>query len=199
MIDCGISMRDFNTYGSRRGNYQVIIRGVFSNLRLKNRMLPEMEGGFTLHQPDSEKMTIYDAALRYRQEGVPLIVIAGNNYGCGSSRDWAAKATRLSGVRSVIAQSFERIHRANLIGMGVLPLQFMPGENATSLGLIGNELFDIENLTGLLAPHSILDVHVTKPDNSSISFQVEAQIHTTLEATYFQNDGILPTVLRNML
>lgn len=195
----GIAARDFNTYGSRRGNDQVMIRSIFSNLRLKNRMLPGIEGSFTLHQLDGEKMTIYDAITRYRQEGVPLVVIAGKEYGCGSSRDWAAKGIRLSGVRAVIAESFERIHRANLVGMGVLPLQFMPGENATRLELTGQETYTIEKLAEALVPYSIITVRISRPDNSTKTFQTQAQIFTTPEMTTLQNGGILPTILRNML
>ncbi len=199
LLEKGVPARDFNTYGSHRGDDRVMIRGVFSNLRLKNRLLPGTEGGITFHQPDGEKMPIYNAAIRYQSEGVPLVIVAGKGYGCGSSRDWAAKGTRLLGVKAVIAESFERIHRANLVGMGVLPLQFMPGENADSLGLDGSEIFDIVGLTEALNPHSILRVHISRLDGASFSFQVMAKIDTPREAEYFRNGGILPTILRNML
>ncbi len=149
LLEHGVAARDFNSYGSRRGNDRVMTRGTFANIRLKNRMTPGVEGGVTVHQPSGAQMSIYEAAMQYRQEGVPLIVIAGKEYGTGSSRDWAAKGTLLLGVRAVIAETYERIHRSNLIGMGVLPLQFMPGENADSLGLNGSEIYTIEGLDEL--------------------------------------------------
>ncbi len=161
LVERGVSPRDFNSYGSRRGNDRVMTRGTFANIRLKNRLLPGVEGGVTLHLPDGEKMSIYDAAMKYRQEGVPLVVLAGKEYGTGSSRDWAAKGTLLLGVRFVLAESFERIHRSNLVGMGVLPLQFKPGENLDSLGLTGKEIFSVEGLSNAIQPKS--DGHRPRP------------------------------------
>ncbi|MBN1537480.1 MAG: aconitate hydratase AcnA [Anaerolineales bacterium] len=199
LLEHGVAVRDFNTYGARRGNDQVMIRGAFSNLRLKNRMLSGTEGGFTIHQPEGEKMTFYDAAMRYEEEGVPLLLIAGKEYGGGSCRDWAAKGTRLLGVRAVIAESFERVHRSNLIAMGVLPLQFLTGEDVTSLALTGNEVYDIENLADHIAPDSSLTVRVSRPDGSMIFFKVQVQIRTPLEANFYKTGGIFPTLVRNML
>src|SRR5208282_3221747 len=149
LIEQGVEVKDFNSYGARRGNHEVMMRGTFANIRLRNLLVPGVEGGVTVHLPDGEQASIYDAAMRYQSEGTPLVVLAGREYGTGSSRDWAAKGTMLLGARAVIAESFERIHRSNLIGMGVLPLQFMPGQNAQSLGLTGKETFD---LTGITAP-----------------------------------------------
>ncbi len=198
LIERGVEPRDFNSYGSRRGNDQVMTRGTFANIRLKNRLVPKVEGGVTLHFPDGKQMWIYDAAMRYRQEGVPLIVLAGAEYGTGSSRDWAAKGTLLLGVKAVIAESFERIHRSNLIGMGVLPLQFMQGENIDMLGLTGSEVFDIEGLSDDLLPQSEVTVRATRPDGKQISFQAIARLNTPIEVEYYRNGGILHTVLRNM-
>src|SRR5439155_17095860 len=150
LIEHGIAPKDFNSYGARRGNHEVMVRGTFANVRLRNMLAPGTEGGFTRHLPDGEVMSIYDAAVKYEQESVPLIILAGKEYGSGSSRDWAAKGPKLLGVSAVIAESFERIHRSNLIGMGVLPLQFKAGENADSLGLSGEEVFDFEGLPAIL-------------------------------------------------
>ena len=199
LIANGVQPRDFNSFGSRRGNDRVMTRGTFANIRLKNRLVPGVEGGVTLHLPDGEQMSIYDAAVKYRQEGVPLVVIAGKEYGTGSSRDWAAKGTNLLGVRAVIAESYERIHRSNLVGMGVLPLQFKPGENADSLGLNGQEIYSIEGMDDSLQPQSELRVRAIKDDGSSITFQVIARLNTLVEAEYYRNGGVLNTVLRNML
>src|SRR5438105_8303957 len=152
LIECGVDPKDFNSYGARRGNHEVMMRGTFANVRLRNRLAPGTEGGFTRHLPDGVLMTIYDASMQYQRENVPLLVMAGKEYGSGSSRDWAAKGPRLLGVRAVIAESYERIHRSNLVGMGVLPLQFRQGENAASLGLTGEETFDIEGLATALKP-----------------------------------------------
>ena len=157
LIANGVQPREFNSYGSRRGNDRVMTRGTFANIRLKNLMVPGVEGGVTLHLPDGEQMSIYDAAMKYLQEGIPLVIIAGKDYGSGSSRDWAAKGTKLLGVKAVIAESFERIHRSNLVGMGVLPLQFMPGESAASLGISGREIFNIEGLDENISPNSVSD------------------------------------------
>src|SRR5207245_11750049 len=146
LIEQGVEPKDFNSYGARRGNHEVMMRGTFANIRLRNLLVPGVEGGVTVHLPDGEQASIYDTAMRYRKEGTPLVVLAGREYGTGSSRDWAAKGAMLLGVKAVIADSFERIHRSNLIGMGVVPLQFMPGQNAQSLGLTGHEVFDISGL-----------------------------------------------------
>jgi aconitate hydratase len=197
LIEHGVSPRDFNSYGSRRGNDRVMTRGTFANIRLKNRLLPGVEGSVTLHLPDGEKMSIYDAAMKYRQEGVPLVILAGKEYGTGSSRDWAAKGTLLLGVRAVLAESFERIHRSNLVGMGVLPLQFKPGENLDSLGLTGKEVYSVEGLSNAIQPKSLVTVRAKRPDGSELVFQAVARLDTPIEVNYYRNGGILHTVLRN--
>jgi aconitate hydratase len=199
LIALGVQPRDFNSYGSRRGNDRVMTRGTFANIRLKNRLVPGVEGGVTLHQPDGEKMSIYEAAMKYRQDDVPLIIIAGKEYGSGSSRDWAAKGTKLLGVRAVIAESYERIHRSNLVGMGVLPLQFFPGQNATNLGITGNEIFNIERISEKPAPNSELVITMLKEDQSSIAFKVIMKLNTTIEIEYYRNGGVLNYVLINVL
>lgn len=199
LIERGVSVRDFNSYGSRRGNDRVMTRGTFANIRLKNRLVPGVEGGVTLHLPDGAQMSIYDAAMKYKEEGVPLIVIAGKEYGTGSSRDWAAKGTLLLGVRAVLAESFERIHRSNLVGMGVLPLQFMPGENADILGLTGREVYHIEGLKDDLSPQSQVTVRAEKEDGTQVAFKAIARLNTPIEIEYYRNGGILHTVLRRML
>jgi len=192
----GVLQPDFNSYGSRRGNHEVMMRGTFANIRLRNQLAPGTEGGWTRHQPSDEQMTIYDAALRYQQEGTPLVVIAGTEYGTGSSRDWAAKGTMLLGVRAVIAQSYERIHRSNLIGMGVLPLQFMDGEGAASLGLTGKERFDIEGHTDPAA--KTVKVTATAEDGASTRFDARVRIDTPKERDYYEHGGILHYVLRQL-
>ncbi len=174
-------------------------RGTFGNIRLKNQLVPGVEGGFTLHLPDGEQMSIYDASLRYKEEGVPLIVLAGKEYGTGSSRDWAAKGSLLLGVRAVIAESFERIHRSNLVGMGVLPLEFMPGQDADMLGLSGKERFDIHGLDDDLQPGSQVTVIARSDAGEERSFQARVRIDTPIEVTYYRNGGILHTVLRQIL
>jgi aconitate hydratase len=199
LIEHGVQPRDFNSYGSRRGNDRVMTRGTFANIRLKNRMLPGVEGGVTLHWPDGEQMSIYDAAMRYKAEGVPLIVLAGKEYGSGSSRDWAAKGTLLLGVKAVLAESFERIHRSNLVGMGVLPLVFKPGENVDSLGLTGKEVLTIQGLSNHIAPKSEVTVTARREDGSTLTFQAIARLDTPIEVNYYRNGGILHTVLRNLL
>lgn len=199
LVSRGVAPKDFNSYGSRRGNDRVMTRGTFANIRLKNRLAPGTEGGVTLHLPDEELMSIYDAAMRYRQEGVPLIILAGKEYGTGSSRDWAAKGTVLLGVRAVIAESFERIHRSNLVGMGVLPMQFKPGEKIETLGLTGKEQFSILGLSDQLLPKSEVSVVARKEDGSQTQFQAIARLDTPIEVSYYRNGGILHTVLRNML
>ena len=189
----------FNSYGARRGNDLVMARGTFANIRLKNLLVEPKEGNLTKHFPDGAEMSIYDAAMKYQSEGIPSIVIAGKEYGTGSSRDWAAKGPLLQGVRAVIAESFERIHRSNLVGMGILPLKFMDGQNAESLGLKGDEVFDIEGLSANLAPKSIVNVRATKPDGSVIEFKTIALLNTDVEVNYYRNGGILHTVLRNLV
>ena len=187
--------RDFNSYGSRRGNHEVMIRGTFANIRLRNRLV-ERAGGFTRHFPDGEETTIYEAAMSYTDEGVPLVVLAGKEYGSGSSRDWAAKGTKLLGVRAVIAESFERIHRSNLIGMGVLPLQFADGESVDSLGLSGEESFDFGDLEDGEA--KTVTVTASSDDGSTTEFEAKVRLDTPNEVTYFVNGGILQTVLRKL-
>ncbi|MGB3699009.1 MAG: aconitate hydratase [Gordonia sp. (in: high G+C Gram-positive bacteria)] len=198
LTEKGIERKDFNSYGSRRGNHDVMIRGTFANVRLRNQLVPGVEGGFTRHWPDGEQTSIYDAAMTYQRDGVPLVVIAGKDYGSGSSRDWAAKGTRLLGVHAVIAESFERIHRSNLIGMGVLPLQFHDGDSAESLQLTGEETYSI---TGIAAGDGVADeVTVTvESDGQSRQFQAKVRIDTPAEAAYYLNDGILQYVLRKLL
>jgi len=195
----GIAKKDFNSYGSRRGNDRVMVRGTFANIRLKNLMVPGVEGGVTVHVPSGERMDIYDAAERYRREGIPLVVMAGKEYGSGSSRDWAAKGTLLLGVRAVVAESYERIHRSNLVGMGVLPLQFKAGQNAESLGLTGREELTIAGLAGDIRPRQDLTVEVRRPDGTAQSFTVTTRLDTPVEINYYRNGGILHTVLRKML
>jgi aconitate hydratase len=194
----GVEPRDFNSFGSRRGNDRVMVRGTFANIRLKNRLVPEKEGGVTIHLPEAKEMWIYDAAMRYKQEGVPLIVIAGKDYGMGSSRDWAAKGTLLLGVKAVIAESFERIHRSNLVGMGVLPLQFEVGQSAASLGLTGRERFTL-NIDDDLHPNGQVEVLVNDDAGTAQRFQVRALLTSPVEVRYFRNGGILQSVMREML
>ncbi len=196
LIERGVQPAEFNSYGSRRGNHEVMLRGTFANIRLRNLLVPDTEGGWTLHLPSREKMTIYDAAMRYQQEGVPLLVLAGKEYGAGSSRDWAAKGTRLLGVRAVLAESFERIHRSNLIGMGVLPLQFLPGESRQTHGLTGEELYDIIGLAEL-KPRQRVHV-VARGASSEIRFEALVRLDTPVELTYYRHGGILNYVLRQM-
>ncbi len=188
---------EFNSYGARRGNHEVMMRGTFANIRIRNKMLPGVEGGLTRHIPSGEQLPIYDAAMRYKQEGTPLVVLAGKEYGTGSSRDWAAKGTVLLGVRAVIAESFERIHRSNLVGMGVLPLQFHDGETAASLGLDGSETFSIADVAGI-KPRQDVEVHVTEADGSTRTFTARCRIDTYNELEYFHAGGILPYVLRRL-
>ena len=194
-----VTKQDFNSFGSRRGNDRVMVRGTFANIRLKNLLLPGTEGGITLHFPDGERMSIYDAAMRYRQEGVPLVILAGKEYGSGSSRDWAAKGTLLLGVRAVLAETYERIHRSNLVGMGVLPLQFRDGENAASLGLTGQEVFDIAGLSDSIRPRAEVTVTATAAGGARKTFTAIARLDSAVEVNYYRNGGILPTVLRSLL
>ena len=195
----GVAKKDFNSYGSRRGDDRVMVRGTFANIRLKNLMVPGVEGGVTVHVPSGERMTIFDAAERYHQERTPLVVVAGKEYGSGSSRDWAAKGTLLLGVRAVLAESFERIHRSNLVGMGVLPVQFKPGQNAETVGLTGHEKLTIAGLAGELRPRQELTVQVERPDGRRDSFPVVARLDSPVEINYYRQGGILHTVLRKML
>jgi aconitate hydratase len=198
LIANGVKPHEFNSYGARRGNHEVMVRGTFGNIRLRNQLAPGTEGGWTLHLPGGEKMSIYDAAVNYREAGVPLVVLAGKEYGSGSSRDWAAKGTRLLGVRAVIAESYERIHRSNLVGMGVLPLEFKPGENRESLGLTGHEVFEIEGVAAL-APKKPITVHAKSGDGKVKTFSAIARADTPEEVSYYHHGGILQYVLRQML
>jgi aconitate hydratase len=199
LIANGVQAREFNSYGSRRGNDRVMTRGTFANIRLKNRLVPGVEGGVTVHLPDGERMSIYEAAEKYRESGIPTVILAGKEYGTGSSRDWAAKGTRLLGVKAVLAESFERIHRSNLVGMGVLPLVFRPGQNADSLGLTGVETFDITGLSDQMLPQNEVIVNAHKPDGTLITFRAIARLNTTVEVEYYRNGGVLNTVLMSML
>src|SRR5213083_804796 len=202
LIGHGVKPEDFNSYGARRGNHEVMVRGTFANVRLKNLLAPGTEGPFTVHLPDGEAMTIYDASLKYAAEGTPLVVLAGKEYGSGSSRDWAAKGPRLLGVRAVIAESFERIHRSNLVGMGILPLQFLPEQSAATLGLTGKETFDVTGLAEVLAEGfprgKELTVNATRPDGSAVPFQATVRIDTPQELQYYRHGGILEYVLRQL-
>jgi aconitate hydratase len=189
----------FNSYGSRRGNDLVMARGTFANIRLKNVLVEPKEGNWTKHHPSGEVMSMYDAAMKYMEAGTPSIILAGKEYGTGSSRDWAAKGPLLQGVKAVIAETFERIHRSNLVGMGILPLKFLDGQSAESIGLKGDEIFDIEGLSDKMAPKSVLNVKATKADGSVIQFQATALLNTDVEVNYYRNGGILHTVLRNLV
>lgn len=198
LMEHGVAPGDFNSYGSRRGNHEVMMRGTFANIRLRNLLAPGTEGGVTVHQPSEDPMSIYDAALRYQEEGTPSIILAGKEYGSGSSRDWAAKGPSLQGVRAVIAESYERIHRSNLVGMGVLPLQFMEGQNRGELGLSGHETYDITGIEGGLKPGMTLTVTASSTDGTSKEFSVVARIDTPNEIDYYRNGGILQYVLRQL-
>lgn len=199
LIDRGTKLRDFNSYGSRRGNDRVMTRGTFANIRLKNQMVPGVEGGYTRFIPDGDRMSIYDASLRYKEQNVPLLILAGKEYGSGSSRDWAAKGTLLLNVKAVIAQSYERIHRSNLVGMGVLPLQFAPNEGVEQLGLSGEELFDIVGLSDEISPLSTVTILAEKENGDQLQFAVTVRLDTDLEVEYYRNGGILHKVIRDML
>jgi aconitate hydratase len=194
----GVEKIDFNSYGARRGHHEVMMRGTFANIRVKNQMVPGIEGGVTRHYPDGEQMPIYDAAMKYQAEGTPLVIFAGKEYGTGSSRDWAAKGTRLLGVRAVIAQSFERIHRSNLIGMGVVPLQFKDGESWQTLELRGDETVTIKGLADGLKPRASLTVEIARADGSRAGADVTCRIDTLDELDYYRNGGIMPYVLRSL-
>ena len=198
LVAHGVKPHEFNSYGARRGNHEVMMRGTFANIRLRNQLAPGTEGSWTLHLPDGEKMFIYDASVKYREEGVPLLMIAGKEYGSGSSRDWAAKGTRLLGIRAVLAESYERIHRSNLVGMGVLPLEFKPGENREALGLTGHEVFDIEGVA-TLSPRTEAVVQAKAKDGSVKTFKALIRVDTPEEVSYYKHGGILQYVLRQMI
>jgi len=198
LIEQGVQPRDFNSFGSRRGNHEVMVRGTFGNIRLRNRLAPGTEGGYTTTEPGGEVTSIYEAAMAFQEQGTPLLVVAGREYGTGSSRDWAAKGTRLLGVRAVIAESYERIHRSNLVGMGVLPLEFEPGEGAESLGLTGYESFDIE-IPGDLKPGQTIEVTATAPGGETRRFRVRARLDSEVDVVYYRNGGILQSVLLEMM
>jgi len=198
LVENGVTPADFNSYGARRGNDRVMVRGTFANIRIRNAMVPGVEGGVTRYLPTGETMSIYDASMKYQATKTPLVVLAGAEYGTGSSRDWAAKGTLLLGVKAVIAVSYERIHRSNLVGMGVLPLQFLPGQSAQSLGLTGEETFDIAGLSESLQPRTKIQVIAKKGDGSQVIFDALVRIDTPVEIEYYRNGGILPTVLRKL-
>ncbi len=199
LVGKGVQQRDFNTYGSRRGNHEVMMRGTFGNVRLRNQLTPDKEGDWSVYFPEDEVTSIFEAGEKYQASGIPTIVIAGKEYGAGSSRDWAAKGPDLLGVRAALAESFERIHRSNLIGMGVLPLQFKPGESAASLGLTGRETFDVTGIAGGITPGQDVQIHAVGDDGSSMDFAVTCRIDTHVEVDYHRNGGVLHTVLRRML
>jgi len=205
LIANGVTKADFNSYGARRGHHEVMMRGTFANVRIKNLMLPanadgsRVEGGITIHQPSGEQMSIYDAAMRYLRDGVPTVIFGGEEYGTGSSRDWAAKGTQLLGVKAVVARSFERIHRSNLVGMGVLPLQFLDNDSAASLGIEGDETFDIEGLDGEIRPQQDATLVIKAEDGSEQRVKVRLRIDTPIEVDYYRHGGILPFVLRQLL
>lgn len=199
LMSKGVPPKDFNSYGSRRGNHEVMVRGTFANIRLRNQLVPGVEGGYTVHLPKGEQLSIYDASMKYQQEGVPLIVVAGAEYGSGSSRDWAAKGPLLLGIKAVLAKSYERIHRSNLIGMGILPLQFEPGQDAQTLGISGREIFDVEGIADGLTPGKKMKVRMKKEDGSASEFVVTARIDTPNEVDYYRHGGILVYVLRKLL
>jgi aconitate hydratase len=199
LIEHGVEPRDFNSYGARRGNDRVMTRGTLANIRIRNHLAPGTEGGVTRHLPSGDTMSIYDAAMRYKDDGVPLVILAGAEYGAGSSRDWAAKGTFLLGVRAVLAASYERIHRSNLVGMGVLPLEFAQGDSWKSLGLSGDEVIDILDLNDALQPGGSLQVRAISPNGSAKTFQAAVRIDTPVEIEYYRNGGILQTVLRKLM
>jgi aconitate hydratase len=195
----GVPVSEFNSYGSRRGNDRVMTRGTFANVRIKNLMVPGVEGGVTVHQPSGHQLDIYDACMQYQGEGVGLMVFAGHEYGTGSSRDWAAKGTSLLGVKAVVAQSFERIHRSNLVGMGVLPLQFKDGESAQTLGITGTESYDLVGLAGGITPMMDVTLRIHGADGSTTEHALTLRIDTPIEVEYYLHGGILPYVLRQLV
>ena len=201
----GVLKADFNSYGSRRGNHEIMMRGTFANVRIKNLMIPakpdgsRIEGGLTVHQPTGNEMSIYDAAMQYVNDGVPTMVFAGEEYGTGSSRDWAAKGTQLLGVKAVIARSFERIHRSNLVGMGVLPLQFLGNDSVTSLNITGNETFDLLGIENDIKPQQQVTLVIKRANGDTQKVKVLLRIDTPIEVDYYRHGGILPFVLRQLL
>ncbi|TGV01896.1 aconitate hydratase, partial [Mesorhizobium sp. M00.F.Ca.ET.186.01.1.1] len=195
----GVERKDFNSYGARRGSHDVMMRGTFANIRIRNQVAPGTEGGVTKYLPTGEVMSIYDASMKYQADGTPLVVLAGKEYGTGSSRDWAAKGTFLLGIKAVIAESFERIHRANLVGMGVLPLQFADGQSWKSLGIDGTESFSILGLSDDVQPGQRVKVEATKQDGSKFEFEVIVRLDSMVDVDYYRNGGILQTVLRQLL
>jgi aconitate hydratase len=199
--ELGVAVGDFNSYGARRGNHEVMVRGTFANIRIRNEMLAGIEGGFTRHVPSGATLSIYDAAMRYREAGIPLVVIAGKEYGTGSSRDWAAKGTRLLGVKAVVAESFERIHRSNLVGMGVLPVQFRPGDDGRLLGLTGDEVIDVVMPAGVtaVAPRQELRLRIHRADGSVSEIPVQSRLDTEIEIACFRTGGILSYVLQRLI
>jgi aconitate hydratase len=200
LIDGGVKAPDFNSYGTRRGNHEVMVRGTFANVRLRNQMAPRTEGGITVKLPEGTEMTIFDAAMLYAMEATPLVILGGKEYGTGSSRDWAAKGTKLLGVKAVLVESFERIHRSNLVGMGVLPLQYLDGESADTYDLDGTELFDIDGLDPLNRGETVHQVplRVTRANGEVVEFNVRLRIDTSTEAEYFRHGGVLNFVLRQL-
>ncbi|MBA2450031.1 MAG: aconitate hydratase, partial [Chloroflexi bacterium] len=198
LIEQGVEPRDFNSYGARRGNHEVMVRGTFGNIRLRNELVPGREGNWTTYLPTDEVETIYDASERYQQDGTPLIVLAGREYGSGSSRDWAAKGPLLLGVRAVIAESYERIHRANLVMMGVLPLQFRPGEGRATLRLDGTETYTIRGIADGVDVGEEITVDAARADGSTVTFQTRARIDAPIESEYYRHGGILPMVQRRL-
>jgi aconitate hydratase len=205
LIANGVLKADFNSYGARRGNHEIMMRGTFANVRVKNLMIPpkadgsRVEGGITFHQPSGVQMSIYDAAMQYVDDGVPTMVFGGEEYGTGSSRDWAAKGTQLLGVKAVIARSFERIHRSNLVGMGVLPLQFVGDDSIQRLGIKGDETFDLKGLEGEIKPQQEVTLVINRANGSSQNVKVLLRIDTPIEVDYYKHGGILPFVLRQLL
>jgi len=199
LVEHGVKPADFNQYGARRGNHEVMMRGTFANVRLRNQLVPGVEGSVTRYLPTGEQMSIYDGAMKYKADNTPLVILAGKEYGSGSSRDWAAKGTFMLGIRAVIAESYERIHRSNLIGMGVLPLQYLDGQNRESLGLSGEETYAIAGVASGLAPGVKLTVTAISPDGAEKKFEALARIDTLVELDYYKHGGILQFVLRQLL
>jgi aconitate hydratase len=198
LVEHGVAVADFNSYGARRGNHEVMMRGTFANIRLKNQLVPGVEGGVTVFEPGQAPVSIYDASMEYQKKGTPLVVIAGAEYGTGSSRDWAAKGTMLLGVKAVVAKSFERIHRSNLAGMGVLPLQFEAGQDAQTLGLTGFESFSVSGIAEGLTPKKVVTVTATAKDGKKTTFKAIARLDTPNEVDYYRHGGILAFVLRQL-
>ena len=197
LTDRQVAPREFNSYGSRRGNHEVMMRGTFANIRIKNEMLDGVEGGYT-KGPDGSQMAIYDAAMAYQEDGAPLVIFAGEQYGAGSSRDWAAKGTALLGVKAVVAESFERIHRSNLVGMGVIPFEFTGGDSRKSLGLTGDETVSITGLEGDLKPQALVPCEITYADGSVKTIELKCRIDTAIEKEYIEHGGVLHYVLRDL-